>query len=312
MTVLEPVGHKSSVLQREPQVGEHLERSVAGTRILFLVFHILFAASWFVGDPNVLGSLLVWFVLQVGVFAGYHRYFSHRSFKTHPWFEVVLAVLGSLANQGGLHWWVSEHRHHHRTADTDHDLHSPRDGFWHAHMGWLMRDDSGARINWKLIPDLRRPHLLWVSRNDLWIKVAYAASLALIFGWSAILTYWVVPVVLCWHASLATNSFCHVLGSQPAECPPRGSCAARNNALVAFLNLGEGWHNNHHTYPRCAHHGFHRWYELDVVYLVLLMLEKLGVIWDVKRRPKRPDGRKALSNVNAASARPRVRPAETP
>ena len=267
----------------------HTGRSAAATGISFLVFHLLSGASWFVGQPNLLGSLLAWFVLQVGVFAGYHRYFSHRSYKTHPWFEFVLAALGGLAYQGGVLWWASEHRHHHRTADTDADFHAPRDGFWHSHMGWLLRDDIDDRVRWELIPDLRRPHLLWVDRNDIPIKVAYATSLALIFGWYGILTYWVVPVVLCWHTSLATNSFCHAFGAKPAECPPRRSCAARNNALVAFLNLGEGWHNNHHANPSYAHHGFHRWYELDVVYLVLLALEKLGIIWDVKRRPRRPE-----------------------
>jgi stearoyl-CoA desaturase (Delta-9 desaturase) len=299
MTLREAAGRISSFLHPDPLAEVDTERSAASTKISMLTFHLLFAASWFVAEPDLLGSLLVWFVLQVGVFAGYHRYFSHRSFKTHPWFEVVLALLGSIANQGGLHWWVSEHRHHHRVADTDQDFHSPRDGFWHSHMGWLWSDDAVHRINWKLIPDLRRPHLLWVSRNDLWIKAAYAASLALIFGWSGVLNYWVVPVVLGWHTSLATNSFCHTFGSHPEECRPRESCEARNNALVAYLNLGEGWHNNHHAHPSWAHHGFHRWYELDVVYLVLLVLEKLGVIWDVQRRPTRPDGRKAPATANA-------------
>src|SRR5688572_23292675 len=117
MTAPEAVAHISSVPHRE--VGGRVGRSVARTRWSFFVAHMLFAAYWFVGEPNLLGSLLAWSILQVGVFAGYHRYFAHRSYKTHPWFEVVLAVLGSLANQGGLRWWVSEHRHHHRTADTD-------------------------------------------------------------------------------------------------------------------------------------------------------------------------------------------------
>ncbi len=301
MTVREAVGHISGALRPEPRVGESNGRSVTSTKISFLVFHLLFAAWLFMGHPHLLGALAAWFILQVGVFAGYHRYFSHRSYKTHPWFEVVLAVLGSLANQGGLVWWVSEHRHHHRTADTDADFHSPRDGFWHSHMGWLLRNDIDDRVKWDLIPDLtRRPWLLWVDRNDIRIKVAYAASLALLFGWSGILAFWVVPVTLCWHTSLATNSFCHTFGSHPTECPPKGSCEARNNAVVAFLNLGEGWHNNHHTHPTYAHHGFHRWYELDVVYLALLGLEKLGVIWDVKRRPRRRDGQNLSLGANAA------------
>ncbi|HEY6209004.1 MAG TPA: acyl-CoA desaturase [Gemmatimonadales bacterium] len=287
MTVREAVRRISGALHPEPQVREKAGRSVPWTKFTFVLFHLLFVAWWVVGHPNPLGALLVWSFLQFGVNAGFHRYFAHRSFKTHPWFEFVLAGLGCLAVQDGPVWWVSEHRHHHRSADTQHDFHSPRDGFWHSHMGWLLRDDIDDSVKWDLIPDLRSPIPLWVDRHQRAIRLAYAAALALIFGWTGVLTYWVVPVVWCWHTSLATNSLCHAFGSHRAECPPKGSCAARNNALVALLNLGEGWHNNHHAHPTYAHHGFHRWYELDVVYVVLLVLEKLGIIWDVKRRPKR-------------------------
>src|SRR5438874_1517735 len=98
----------------EPQVAGPVERSVAKTRFWLLAFHLLFAASWFVAEPNIVGSLLVWFVLQVSIFAGYHRYYAHRSFQTHPWFEFLLACTGCLAFQEGPLWWASEHRHHHR------------------------------------------------------------------------------------------------------------------------------------------------------------------------------------------------------
>jgi stearoyl-CoA desaturase (delta-9 desaturase) len=276
---------------RPPRLAELMGRRGTRTGFALLAVHLLFAASWFVGTPNLLGSLLVWFVLQVGVWAGYHRYFTHRSYKTHPWFEVVLAVVGSLASQGGLFWWVAVHRHHHRTADTEEDFHSPYHGFWRSYMGWLLRDDVDDRIKANVSPDLRRPHLLWVERHDLGIRVAYAASLALLFGWFGILTYYVVPMVLCWHTSMGTNFFAHGIGSHPFGCPPRGSCTASNNALMALIDLGEGWHNNHHAHPSYAHHGFYRWYQVDIVYLVLLVLEKLGIIWDVKRRPKRPERR---------------------
>jgi stearoyl-CoA desaturase (delta-9 desaturase) len=302
MTVREAVGHISSFLHPDLQAEGNIGRSAASTRISMLVFHLLFAASWFVTEPDLLGSLLVWFILQVGVWAGYHRYFTHRSYKTHPWFEFVLAVVGCLAGQGGLFWWVSVHRHHHRTADTEADVHSPYHGFWRSYMGWLMQDDVDERIKVNVSPDLRRPHLLWVERHDLGIRVAYAASLALLFGWSGILNYYIVPMVLCWHTSMGTNFFAHAMGSHPEECPPRGSCSARNNAIVALIDLGEGWHNNHHAHPTYAHHGFYRWYQVDIVYLVLLVLEKLGIIWDVKRRPKRPERHQSAEPIGLEAA----------
>jgi stearoyl-CoA desaturase (delta-9 desaturase) len=259
------------------------------TKWWILLFHVLFASSWFLGNSNLLGSLLVWFLLQFGVHAGYHRYFAHRSFRTSPWFEWVLACLGCLAFQEGPIWWASTHRQHHKSADTDEDIHSPRRGFWYAHIGWLLQGDLVDRIDWSLVPDLCRPIPLWVQRNQIGVRLVYAAGLLLLCGWAGLLTYWVVPVVLCWHTSFATNSFTHSFGSQPYACPPRGSCSARNNPVVAILNLGEGWHNNHHAYPTYAHHGFHRWYEVDIVYLVLLILEQLNIVWDVKRRMKSPE-----------------------
>jgi stearoyl-CoA desaturase (delta-9 desaturase) len=283
MLVREAFSLLASAVLGKPQAALETERSVSLTAWSFLAFHLLFVASWFIADWHPVGSLIAWSLLQFGVHAGYNRYFSHRSFKTHPWFEFVLACLGCLAYQDGPLWWASVHRHHHRRADTDNDLHSPRHGFWHAHIGWLLQKDARDRINWDLVADLRRPIPLWVQRNQIAIRVLYVVTLALVAGLPAVLTYCVVPVVLCWHATMATNSFCHSFGSRPAVCPPRGSCGARNNAIIAWLNLGEGWHNNHHAHPGCANHGFHRWYEVDIAYVVLLVLEKLGIIWDVKR-----------------------------
>jgi stearoyl-CoA desaturase (delta-9 desaturase) len=280
--------------------GDRRSRSITGTTVWFVACHILFVLYWFAGHPYLPGALLGWFVLQVGVWAGYHRYFTHRSFKTHPWFEWVLAVLGSLSSQGGLIWWVSVHRHHHRTADTEEDFHSPRHGFWRSYMGWLLRDEVDEQIRLDPSPELRRPHLLWVERNDVRIRLAWAATLLLVAGWHGLLAGYIVPMVLCWHTSLGTNFFAHAMGSHPAPCPPKGSCSARNNALIALLDLGEGWHNNHHAHPTYAHHGFHRWYQVDVVYLVLLLLEQLGIIWDVKRRPRRPRSRHLPLGVDAA------------
>src|SRR5207245_9094533 len=140
-----------------PRLEGHAGRRALSAQLGMLLAHLRFAVSWFVVTPDLVGSLLVWFVFQVGVWAGYHRYFTRRSYKTHPWFELVLAVVGCLASQGGLFWWVSVHRHHHRTADTEEDFHSPPHGFWRSYMGWLLRDDVNDRIKGDDVPDLRCP-----------------------------------------------------------------------------------------------------------------------------------------------------------
>jgi stearoyl-CoA desaturase (delta-9 desaturase) len=286
VTGLETVDRFFATLRREPRdaTAVRIRRDVRATKWAPLIFHLLFAASWLVAKPDVVGSLLVWFLLQFGIHAGYHRYYAHRSFRAQPWFEAVMACLGVLAAQNGPLWWAALHRYHHRKADTDEDFHSPRHGFWHAHMGWLLRDDIADEDARPLIPDLYRPIPLWFQRNQQVVRAVYVAALVLLFGWTGVLQYWAVPVVLCWHTTAAGNSFGHSVGSQPAECPPRGSCSARNNALLALLDLGEGWHNNHHAYPAYAHHGFHKWYEVDITYAVLFALEKLGIVWDVKKR----------------------------
>jgi stearoyl-CoA desaturase (delta-9 desaturase) len=258
-------------------------RRVAQSRWTFLVLHLVCLVYLFIGEIDIAGSLAVWFVMQIGIHAGYHRYFSHRSFQTHPWFEWVLGCAGSLAFQNGPLWWASKHRRHHQCADTGDDLHSPKEGFWHSHIGWLWSKEA-TEIDWRFIPDLLRPVPVWIERNQVWMRGIYLSVICLGSGWTGLVTWWILPVVACWHTTFATNSFCHKLGRQTYPCHPYGSCMARNNFLVAIANLGEGWHSNHHANPSYGHHGFYRWYQLDVVYLVLLALERMGIIWELKRR----------------------------
>ncbi len=246
-----------------------------------ITFHLLFVVSWWLPGANLFGSVLVWFVLQLSVHLGYHRYFAHGSFKTYAAFEFLIACIGCLAFQNGPIWWASKHRHHHRVADTDTDHHSPNSGFWHAHIGWLLKNEADD-IDWRFVPDLRRPIPLWVERHQRVLHLLYISSVVLMFGLPALLTFWIVPIVLCWHTTFATNSFCHLFGSQPFKSRLHESCSARNNAMVAIMNLGEGWHNNHHAYPARSHHGFYRWYQWDLVYIVLLLLAKVGLVWDLK------------------------------
>src|SRR5712692_4777251 len=177
-----------------PRAGRLVERRV-WMKWVMVVFHAVFVAAWFVPDVDLGASLAVWFLLQLGVHVGYHRYFAHASFKTHPWFEFLLAGIGCLAFQNGPLWWASKHRHHHWLSDTDDDDHSPIRGFWHAHMGWLW-DVGAEEIDRQLIPDLCRPIPLWVEQHQRMLHLLYGASLALFLGCPALLTLWIIPVVI--------------------------------------------------------------------------------------------------------------------
>jgi stearoyl-CoA desaturase (delta-9 desaturase) len=257
-------------------------KEFAQSRVVFVAFHLCLLGYFFGVTPDLRGTLLVWFVLQFGVHAGFHRYFAHRSYRTHHWFEVLMGMAGCLAYQSGPIWWSSKHRSHHQHADTAMDHHSPVKSFWHAHIGWLWVDGA-ADIDWRYVRDLRRPIPLWLESMQFWIHTVFIVICFFIGGWSGILNWWVAPIVICWHTTFSTNSICHIVGSHAKACHPLGVCNARNNAVVAILNLGEGWHNNHHANPAVSHHGFYRWYQIDIIYSILVVLERLGIVWDLKR-----------------------------
>src|SRR5262249_34933088 len=163
---------------------------------------------------------------------------------THPGIELALAATGAIAGQNGPLWWATMHRRHHRLADTDADYHSPARGLFHAPLGWLWKAGL-AEADLGRHPDLAPPPLLRLEGPRLLRGGAYLAAVGLVWGLAGIGSYWVIPVVACWHTTAATNSVAPSFGTRPHACPP-ASCRATNNALVAWLNLGEGWHNNHH------------------------------------------------------------------
>jgi stearoyl-CoA desaturase (delta-9 desaturase) len=258
---------------------------IGRSKYAFLGVHLAALGFLLFGRVDAWGGALVWFTMQLAIHAGYHRCFAHRSFRTHPVIEVVFACVGSIAGQNGPLWWATMHRRHHRFADTEGDHHSPTRGLFYSHLGWLWVTGLEA-ADLRQHPDLARPHLLWVENHKLLIGGAYLALVGLLWGLPGIGSYWVIPVVACWHTTAATNSLAHSFGSRPFA-PPGSACLATNNAIVAWLNLGEGWHNNHHAHPACCHHGFYRWYQVDITYVVIWLLARLGLAWDVRTRSTR-------------------------
>jgi stearoyl-CoA desaturase (delta-9 desaturase) len=243
---------------------------------LLLVFVV--PVSWKVGALAFGGyGLRMW-----AVTAGYHRYFAHRSYKTGRAFQFVLAVLGATTMQNGPIWWASVHRRHHKDSDGPGDLHSPtKRGFEYAHIGWAFdlsmpppRDESN-------VSDLTRyPEIRWLDRHD-WIPLGfYALACAAIGGWSGFVWGFVVSTLAVFHATMLINSLAHMWGSRPYATGDE----SRNNALLAVLTFGEGWHNNHHHYMSSARQGF-AWWQIDITYYVLRALAFLGVVWAIREPP---------------------------
>jgi stearoyl-CoA desaturase (Delta-9 desaturase) len=210
--------------------------------------------------------------------AGYHRYFSHRSYKTSRVFQFILALIGTSSMQNGPIWWASWHRHHHRYADRPEDAHSPvQHGFWHSHMGWILsgKYDHPDTSN---VPDLTcYPELCFLDRHKWLPLIGWAAGCYAIAGVPGILWGFVLSSVVLLHATALINSLGHVWGSRRYATPD----TSRNNALLAVLTLGEGWHNNHHHARSSARQGFF-WWELDIAYAVLQTFAAFGIVWDLR------------------------------
>jgi stearoyl-CoA desaturase (delta-9 desaturase) len=229
------------------------------------------------------------FLLFLGTFFGrmffitgaYHRYFSHKTYKTSRAFQFVLAYLGATATQKGPLWWASHHRTHHKYADIPgKDTHSPKDGFYWSHQGWIFdpRFDGSDIEN---IRDFSRyPELVWLNKWHIVAPLSLAVACYAFGGFSGLLWGFVISTVALWHSTYSINSLAHKFGTRRYETRD----TSRNNLWLALLTLGEGWHNNHHHYCASARQGF-RWWEIDVTYYGLRALQAVGLIWDVREPP---------------------------
>jgi len=254
--------------------------------------HLACIGVLFVGvSPAALWTAATLYALRMFAITGfYHRYFSHRAFRTSRALQFGFALLGAASVQRGPLWWAAHHRHHHRHADTERDVHSPRHGFWRSHVGWFLTARNFATDH-DAVKDLGRyPELRWLDRYDIAVPVALAAALAAFGAWlgpaygtSAMqMLVWgfFVSTVVLFHVTVTINSFAHRFGRR--RFATRDD--SRNNWLLALLTFGEGWHNNHHHYPGSARQGF-AWWELDLTWYLLRAMAALGLVWDLKAMP---------------------------
>ena len=251
----------------------------------FIGMHLMCLGVFVVGwrTDAVLVAVALYAARMFAVTGFYHRYFSHRSFRTGRITQFVFALLGASATQRGPLWWAAHHRKHHRHSDTELDVHSPRQhGFWWSHMGWITSAQNFP-TDLREVRDLARyPELRWLDRYDVLVPVALAASLYAAGGLPWLIWGYFVSTIALFHVTCAINSLAHQLGSRRYETGDD----SRNSLVLAIFTFGEGWHNNHHRYPGAARQGFF-WWEIDLTYYGLRVLAWLGLIRDLRPVPAR-------------------------
>ena len=271
--------------------------NLLGVCLPFIGLIVAISLLWGIAFSWVYLILLfvMYLISGLGITIGYHRYFTHKSFKTSRFVQALLAISGSMAVEGSVLQWAAVHRSHHQHSDGDEDPHSPHThgagfanaikGMWHAHVGWIM--SSKKRGNERYVVDLKKDRLvLWMSRLfPLWVLLGLLIPAVLggllTMTWTGVLLGFIwgglVRVFFVHHVTWSINSVCHIWGSRPYKSHDE----SRNNPVFGVLGLGEGWHNNHHAFPTSARHGL-RWWQLDVSYLVILAMSRVGLVWDVR------------------------------
>jgi stearoyl-CoA desaturase (delta-9 desaturase) len=247
----------------------------------FGVFHVVaFSMIYWAGFRWEFVALCIgsYYLRMFGITAGYHRYFSHRSYKTNRVVQFLLAWLGATAGQKGPLWWASRHRHHHKFSDLPDDVHSPEQhGFWHSHIGWIF-DPETIDTDLSLVPDLAKfPELRFLDNNSLLPTITYGLAMYLVFGFGGLVWGYFISGILLYHGTYTINSFCHLFGTRRYVTTD----TSRNNLWLALITMGEGWHNNHHYYQQSARQGFF-WWEIDASYYVLRVLSWFGLVRKIK------------------------------
>jgi stearoyl-CoA desaturase (delta-9 desaturase) len=262
----------------------------------FLLLHLACIAVWWVGWSGfALCTAVGLYVVRMFAITGiYHRYFSHRTYRTSRWLQFVFALLGASSAQRGPLWWAAHHRSHHKFSDMQPDPHSPiRHGFWRSHIGWFMTNRHFL-TDYRRIHDFARfPELRWLNRFDVIVPIIlavtlyfvgrllhYAAPSLGVTGWQLVVWGFVVSTIMLFHATASINSLAHLIGRRRYDTGDD----SRNNFILALITLGEGWHNNHHKFRSCTRQGFY-WWEIDLTYYALKFFAAIGLIWDLRPVP---------------------------
>jgi stearoyl-CoA desaturase (delta-9 desaturase) len=275
--------------------------------IPFVILHLgCLGVIWTGWSLTAVAAAVGLYVIRMFAITGfYHRYFSHRTFSTSRVAQFFFALLGGTAVQRGPLWWAYTHRHHHQHSDTEPDPHSPRQhGFWWSHIGWIT-SAKNFPTDYRRVKDLAKfPELVFLNRFDALIPLFFAIGTYLsgrfletnfpglgVTGWQMLVWAFFISTTFLFHGTSCINSMAHVIGTKRYDTGDD----SRNSLLLAFVTLGEGWHNNHHRYMGAVRQGFY-WWEIDITYYGLKSLSFLGVIWDLRSVPREAyDGSKQLS-----------------
>ena len=253
------------------------------TGLILVLFHIgavaaLFMFSW---KSFFVALALHWIAVGFGISLGYHRLHTHQSYQCPVWMQYALAVCGTLTLEGGPIFWVGTHRVHHSKSDQPGDPHSPREGAFWSHMGWILfgeTNHNNTKLMSKYAPDLARHRFyLWLN-NYHWVPLAVLG--ALLYAWGGLPMFlWGICLRVTYglHVTWLINSATHMFGSKRFDAGDD----SRNSFILAVLTFGEGWHNNHHAHPTSARHGL-AWWELDITWITMKLLRAIGLIRHVR------------------------------
>ena len=267
--------------------------------IVFISLHLLALTVLVVRDNWIDWVICIglYFVRMFFITCGYHRYFSHRSFKTSRLFQFFLAFMAQTSMQKGVLWWAANHRVHHRHSDHEKDPHSLKwFGFLYSHMGWLFSPNF-KQTRFNLIKDFSKfKELVWLNKYHLVPPLTLAAVLFVIGGLyrspettlaffqggaATLVVGFLISTLILYHGTYSINSLMHLIGSRRYKTTDN----SKNNMILALITLGEGWHNNHHHFMTSARQGFF-WWEIDITYYILKFLSWFGIVWDLQPVPQ--------------------------